>query len=828
MNNDKNKFLKWLNIAAVLWLSLLWGCGTDKTPAVDQSNSTSLTITDVSCPSVTLGQVCRDVGRIIVEYQLEIVDNNTPELTAEIRSNTLDLVITMQNNGQRFESDLISLAGADDVEITLSATGSANNLVTARHIVGSIARNNAPTCDGVLLTQDFVVGENGGSVALIDLSRCSDLDEDDISLSNHRLNTNIIGDYSQLVVVEDSFGSAQSYPVTGTINLSAEEFSNQLQATPNAVGADNCFPPINQAFDEVIVCDFNNIWMGFQYGSNIDSSSFTNQALTNTAQGFINFTPNISLDAITANFSMIDLPDNQAIATLGGLGPTITANITQAPNGGFSDFSLSADGFILEGGSPIDSEVSCENGTFILPVKQTTGVRQSMLTIDQNFVETIGQSTTITNCLALNSAGLQTNLAGSISVNYTFAQNLTAQEFSSQLQADPSSVGADSCFDPINLAFDEVVVCDFNNEWIGFQYGSNVDTSGFDNTALAQTAQGFVNLIPNISLVSIVSGFVKTDLPDNYVPLVMLIGPSDVVINASIQQDFNGNFSNFILSPDGFILEGDATENSVISCENGSVTLPVNQSTGVRESTHTINQLFVEQLGQTTVIAGCVVTNTNGLSTTAEGSIEVTYINVANQAPQINSLTGIVEGFEGVRTISANVTDFDDNIASVVFRFRNQSSTEVWNETTLINIVGTDDFSANVTFSYNSNVDNAGLSEYQVIAIDSEGAQDQSVLSSVLSYANESTAQSTIESELNADINKSILCVDCTLLTGTLGPFDAVYDIVQSRFIYEYNGEQRSAADMQLLEDSLAGTGISFLEIPLGSVNSIITFIQNN
>ncbi len=417
------------------------------------------------------------------------------------------------------------------------------------------------------------------------------------------------------------------------------------------------------------------------------------------------------------------------------------------------------------------------------------------------------------------------NFSGTIS-----PRDLTVDEVSSELIRSPDAIGATDCFTPINPIYDEIVVCDFAGEWLGIQYDSLIDTSGFDNVAPASSAQGFSNLPSGTSLIEILQGYSRPSLPDNQV--VNNPGSNDIAITATIDRDPTGGYSNFNLSASSFNLEGASSENSIISCENGTYSLPVSQVTGTRGSSHTIDQNFVETIGSSIRISNCIATNQNGLTTLLEGDIDITVNQVTNNNPIINSFSGISSGFEGVRTIIANVTDVDSNLDRVTLRYRIAGSIAAWTEVQLPNIATTDNFQNTVSFAYQSNLDDSGLIEYQLLADDTLGGRATSAVSSVSFNAIEATAQAIIEDEVTNDPLKIVNCFDCTILDATgnvLGPFDAVFaDASGNNQVYEYNGEGRSAADMTNIANSLTMNGYSFYEIPISTVAVMRANIQAN
>lgn len=412
--------------------------------------------------------------------------------------------------------------------------------------------------------------------------------------------------------------------------------------------------------------------------------------------------------------------------------------------------------------------------------------------------------------------------------------NLTLSEFTKQIIENPTSVGASSCFKPINQVFDETVVCDFVDEWHGFQYGSAYDTSQFSNIARTDSAQGFTNLSLNKSLSEIVAGFSFSYLPDNQA--VAIPGNSTVAITATIERDPNGNFINSNISG-SFNLQGFATENSHIHCENNTYILPVSYSSNTRSSHHTIDEEFIKNIAQTQRISNCISTNNSGFQTVLEGQIDIVVSDITNQNPVVNSVVGLTQGFEGIRTITANVTDSDSNLSMVKLRYRAAGSNNAWIEIDLLQQNFTNNFIASLTFDYLSNLNENGTIEFQVIAQDSFGGQGKSTLSSTLFFANENTAQTIIEDEISQDPNKLLTCVDCTFTTpdsgrvmgSVIGPFDALFrDPSLANHVYEYNGEKRSASSMTTLETSVSGTNYAFHEIPIGTVSQIRTNIQNN
>lgn len=411
--------------------------------------------------------------------------------------------------------------------------------------------------------------------------------------------------------------------------------------------------------------------------------------------------------------------------------------------------------------------------------------------------------------------------------------NLTLSEFTNQIIEDPSSVGASVCFAPINQIFDETVVCDFIDEWHGFQYGSTQDTSLFSNIAPIDSAQGFTNFPVGKSLNEIVADFSAPYLPDNQV--VTNPGNSTLAITATVERDPNGNYRNSNISG-GFNLQGSATENTHIYCDNQTYLLPVSTISNTRSSHHTIDQTFIESIAIGNItqrISNCVATNNSGLNTLLEGEIEIVVTDLTNQNPVIVSVDGVTQGFEGIRTVVANVTDADDNLSTVKLRYRAAGSNNAWTESSLTQVNSTNNYTATLTFDYTSNLNESGTIEYQVIAQDSYGGQGMSTLTNTLFFANEITAQKIIKDEITLATNKFPTCFDCTFsnpATGSsVGPFDGLFsDQLSANHAYEYNGEQRSVANMAILENSVNGTSYDFHEIPLGSVSQIRADIQNN
>ena len=408
--------------------------------------------------------------------------------------------------------------------------------------------------------------------------------------------------------------------------------------------------------------------------------------------------------------------------------------------------------------------------------------------------------------------------------------NLTQSEFTSQIINDPASVGASSCFEPINQIFDETVVCDFGDEWHGLQYGSTLNSSQFSNIAPTDSAQGFTNVPVGPSLEEILENFTAPYLPDNQV--VVIPGDSTVAIVATIERQPNGNFTNSNISG-GFNLQGSATENTHIYCENQTYILPFGSISNTRSSHHTIDQRFIENIAKTQKISDCVATNNSGIQTVLEGEIDIVVTDLTNQNPIVVSTAGMTQGFEGNRTVVANVTDADGNLATVKLRYRIADSNNAWTESSLIQLNSSNNYTATLAFDYGSNLDENGTIEYQVIALDSFGGQGTSILTNTVFFANESTAQNTIEDEISLDPNKFPTCFDCTFsdpVTGSLlGPIDGLYrNQLSENYAYEYNGEQRSVTSMENLANSVSGTGYDFHEIPSGTVSQIRADIENN
>jgi len=628
MKKQHSYFTPIFNLGAILVLSTLFGCNSDSSTDSNINKVPIISIQNFTCLSESQTNVCRDVGTLVVEFKVRDSDNNIATVQGEISSKSLGVTQNMDLVDGKLQVNLLNFSGIDDLE--LKVTVSDELMLSSFDVssIGTVSANLSPTCNKPTLDQNFDYNANGGSVALIDISSCSDSESDQIILLNNILDTKISGNYTQTITVVDKFGSSTDYLISGNVapaNLTTAEFINQLIASPNAVGADSCFLPINRVFDEVVICDFSGEWHGFQYQSNQNTSSFANIALVDSAQGFHNFLAASTLTEIVSGYNPNSLPDNQVV------------------------------------------------------------------------------------------------------------------------------------LNPVN---------------------------------------------------------------------------ESIAITATIDREPNGNFINSIISGK-FSLQGAATENSTVSCENQSYILPVNITSGSRSSFHSIDQLFVENIAQTLRISNCIATNASGIQTPLEGDIDIVVNDISNQNPQINSVTGITQGFEGVRTVVADITDPDGNLSMVSLRYRIAASNAEWVEIPLVQQAATNLYSASVTFDYITNLDEVGRIEYQIAALDSFGGQTLSALTNTQFFANEATAQSIINNEINLDANKTASCFDCNYVDpasgATIGPFDALYiDTSQVNHAYEYNGENRTAAEMANLAASVAGTIYNFHEIPIGTISQIRTDIQNN
>jgi hypothetical protein len=434
----------------------------------------------------------------------------------------------------------------------------------------------------------------------------------------------------------------------------------------------------------------------------------------------------------------------------------------------------------------------------------------------------------------------------STSKDFDVTCNLNTQEVAEQLKATP--VIFDSCQDPIVQQFDESVVCDLNNERLGIQYNSSVDTSSFTNVAQAGAAQGFIKLPKGTNLADMLSGVSLPLVKDNQVSATP--GTPGVEITASADRDLAGNYSNVVIEG-GFNLEGNGTENTTISCENGTYMLPQtsSSSTGTRSSTHSLDQAFVENVGQTTSISNCKATNANGLITNLEGTIAITINDAINNNPTLSNLSFTpysingVSGFEGDATISVDAVDPDanvgDDVTTVELRYRTAGSNDAWTQVPLTKQTGTHTWTASVPFGYINNSDSTdgdnltddGTIEYQIVANDNYGGVGTSSLETQLFFANEATADEIIQQEVDADPNKISVCYNCTgtINGNVVGPFDALLFSLGAgaNTAYEYNGEGRTSQEMNDLKTSYEVGSNIFYEIPQGSISSIRTNIQN-
>jgi hypothetical protein len=484
---------------------------------------------------------------------------------------------------------------------------------------------------------------------------------------------------------------------------------------------------------------------------------------------------------------------------------------------------------ICENITPVQDFINSESGDSIalIDINNCQDPEADQFSLQDNLLDITMDGDYQQTVLAIDQYGAQSQ--------YTFSgtitpRDLTGEQFAAALIDNPSAIAADSCFEPVNRLYDELVICDYSGDWLGIQYNSTVDTSGFSNVALSGSAQGFINLSPGNSLDTILGSFSRPPLPNNQA--VSNPGRSDIVITASIDRDPLGVFSNFSLSATGFVLEGSATESSQVSCDGGRYILPVSAISGERSSIHTINRDFVETIAVSTRITDCVATNLANQQTLLEGDIDIAVNQLSNENPVINSVSGINPGFEGSRTVVAEVTDVDNNIDTVSLRYRGAGTLDAWTEVSLVNAVLVDQYQAVINFNYQTNLAESGSIEYQVVASDSFGGQATSNLLTVIFDANEITAQAIIEEEITADPLKIEVCFDCTFIDATgnlLGPFDALFnDAGGNNYVYEYNAEGRTATEMTALANSLAIIGYSFYEIPISPIVDLRTNIRAN